>query len=190
MRVARSTGRVVLLPILAVLCSSGCAGARIGGESGACAAVAPAVEVRPARVAPRGEFELRGEGFVGRYYCDDTGSPGSWGERRRNAPDRNIRVELVQGDRSWDLSPLDSDPDFAFRESLMVPTDAEPGAGPSSGPRAATPARSRRRRPSWWWAGGAAERPGASRPTDSVRMTPTRAHPAWAVSWSRGAVSR
>ncbi|MDP9439707.1 MAG: hypothetical protein M3P49_13370 [Actinomycetota bacterium] len=105
-----------LLAWLAVL--SGCAG--LGGSSASCGWDAPRVE--PERARPGEDFVFRGWGFGGG--CDDSNMP-DWPE----PPQQDVRIEMRQGGRTWDLATVDAEapPDFAVEATLGVPEDAEPG---------------------------------------------------------------
>ena len=98
-----------------------------GGGGAACAAALPSLEASPARAAPDGSFRLHGEGFYGDFVCDDTG-PAFLSRPAGGRPTGDIRVEFVQGTRTWTLATVTSDEDLAFdAERLTVPADAAPG---------------------------------------------------------------
>lgn len=109
--------------LLVALCAIAAGCGSIGGGEAACAAMEPRVEAEPARAAPTETFVLLGEGFA-----DYSGRGGLLqGECPRLLPDRGIRVELVQGDKTWELARIDGGEDLAFEAKLEVPADAAPG---------------------------------------------------------------
>lgn len=112
---------LVLLAALYVLTAG-----RDGGGA-ACGATLPSLEAGPARAAPDGSFRLHGEGFYGDFICDDTG-PAFLSRPAGGRPTGGIRVEFVQGTKTWTLATVTSDEDLAFdAERLTVPADASPG---------------------------------------------------------------
>jgi len=77
------------------------------------------LEAEPARVVALGEtFRLHGEGFS----ADCVDNPSA-----REGPDRDVRVELRQGTKTWDLGTVSAEPDDSFEAEFGVPGDAEPG---------------------------------------------------------------
>ena len=106
---------VGLFAWLAVL--SGCAA--LGG-SAACGRGAPSVE--PERARPGEAFVFRGVGFGGG--CDDSNMP-----FRPEPPQQDVRIEMRQGGRTWDLATADAGgpPDYGIETTLEVPQDAESG---------------------------------------------------------------
>lgn len=129
---------------------AGCAAAVQGEqqEEAGCAAPAPVLAAQPAQASPSETFRLKGKHFAGRYVCNDTGRGDSRIEAPRGFPDRGIRIDFVQGTRTWALTTVDSDEDLAFDARLEVPDGAAPGRAvvratsrnPSPGP-AETPFR-------------------------------------------------
>jgi hypothetical protein len=90
----------------------------LGGE---CGQSPPSAE--PSRAAPGETFRLHGGGF--RDGCNDTGWPSL-----REPAQRDIRVEMRQGGRTWTLASglaAGGPPDYAIDLRLRVPSDAEPG---------------------------------------------------------------
>ena len=77
-------------------------------------------DAEPSQAAPGGTFRLHGEGF--RDGCNDTGPP-----FLPEPPQRNIRVEMRQGEDTWRLTTVDADPDYNVGAELEVPAEAEPG---------------------------------------------------------------
>ena len=107
-----------LVIAMVLLCSvaSGCF--PIGGSEDACVAARPDAE--PSQAAPGESFRLHGEGF--RDGCNDTGPP-----FLPEPPQRDIRIEMRQGERTWRLAVVDADPDYTLGTELEVPADAGPG---------------------------------------------------------------
>ena len=114
----KSTPLAASLPLL-LLCAalSGCVP---GGSSAGCARISPDVE--PSRTRPGETFVLRGAGFDGG--CDDSNLPFT-----EDPPQRGVRVEMRQGEKTWPLATVDAGPrpDYAIEEELRVPEDARPG---------------------------------------------------------------
>ena len=116
------------LVLLTALCAvtAGCGGMPGGGEA-ACADHARGLEASPARAAPNEPFQLHGEGFYGEFVCDDSG-PRILSRPSGGRPTDGIRVELVQGSRSWPLATVTSREDLSFDAGgLEVPPEARPG---------------------------------------------------------------
>ena len=112
------------LMLLATLCA---AAAGCGGGSAACSASPPKLEASPAEAAPGGTFGLRGEGFYGDFVCDDSG-PAVLSRPAGGRPTDGIRIEFLQGGRTWTLATVASDEDLRFdTKGLAVPPDAAPG---------------------------------------------------------------
>jgi hypothetical protein len=100
-------------------------GASAASVEGACASPAPILEARPARGAPGDEFGIRGRYFVAGFSaCDDTGS-GS--PAAQTVPARDVRVEFLQGGRTWELGSVPADKGSRIASKLKVPADARPG---------------------------------------------------------------
>ena len=115
---------MLVLALLAVLYAV-TAGRGSGGA--ACAAVRPSLEASRAQAAPGETFRLRGKGFYGDFICDDTGPPVS-SRPAGGRPTGGIRVELLQGTKTWTLATVASDEKLEFdAEGLTVPADAAPG---------------------------------------------------------------
>ena len=102
-----------------LLCAA-LAGCVPGGSSAACGRSLPTLE--PERARPGETVLLRGGGFGGG--CDDSNLP-----FRPKPPQKDIRVEMRQGGKTWPLATLDAGPrpDYAIRKTLRVPEDARPG---------------------------------------------------------------
>lgn len=93
----------------------------LGGSSAACGQSPPSV--KPSRAVPGDNFHLHGGGF--HEGCNDTGLP-----FLREHPQRDIRVEMRQGERSWTLTSglvAGGSPDYDLDVELKVPVDAKPG---------------------------------------------------------------
>lgn len=139
--------KLSLVPILlAALCAiaAGYVGVVDSGQA-ACAAVRPGLEASPAQAVPGEPFRLHGEGFYGDFICDDTGPPVS-SRPAGGRPTDGIRVELLQGTKTWPLATVSSGEGLEFdAESLTVPADAAPGeavvraTSPSVDPRMPAP---------------------------------------------------
>ena len=117
--------------VLAALGSTvaGCAAVgSVDREQAACAVTAPVLEAEPARAAAGGAFELRADGFYEDFVCNDSRSPGERPDEPSGpVPADEVRIELVQGERTWNLSTVSSDEDLAFEVRLEVPDGARPG---------------------------------------------------------------
>ncbi len=126
-----------LVPILlTALCAiaAGYVGVVDSGQA-ACAAVRPSLKASLAQAAPGEPFRLHGEGFYGDFICDDTDPP-VWSRPAGSRPTDGIRVEILQGTKTWTLATMSSGEGLEFdAEGLTVPADATPGR-PSSGPQA------------------------------------------------------
>lgn len=120
--------RALLLMLTGVLCtvSVGC-GRVLEQDTAACAVTRPTLEAEPARAAPEGSFGLRGAGFYGDFVCNDTDPPERPGEPSGPIPDDSVEIQLVQGERTWDLATVASDKDLDFETDLEVPASAQPG---------------------------------------------------------------
>ncbi len=139
--------KLSLVPILlAALCAiaAGYVGVVDSGQA-ACAAVRPSLEASPAQAAPGEPFRLHGEGFYGDFICDDTGPP-VWSRPAGGRPTDGIRVEILQGTKTWILATVSSGEGLEFdAEGLTVPADAAPGeavvraTSPSVDPRMPAP---------------------------------------------------
>ena len=115
--------------LLAASCTvaSGCAGPVEGGGAASCGAAAPRIEASPVQAAPKGTLRLHGEGFYGEFVCNDTGIPNPF-EPSGGRPTDGIRIELVQGARTWTLATVTSGKALSFdAEGLEIPTDAASG---------------------------------------------------------------
>ena len=106
---------------------------------------APDLEVSPAQAAPNEPFRLHGEGFFGDFVCNDTGTPDP-SEPNGGLPTAGIKVEFVQGTRTWTLATVTSDEELSFDAGeLEVPAGVTPGEAivramsPSVGPEASPP---------------------------------------------------
>lgn len=138
------------LPLVPVLLAAFCAAAAgyagtVEGAQAACAASMPSVRASPAEGAPGEPFRLQGEGFYGNFVCDDTGPPVS-SRPQGGRPTDGIRVELLQGTKTWTLATVASGEDLEFDAGgLEVPGDAVPGeaviraTSPSVDPRVPPP---------------------------------------------------
>lgn len=104
---------------LLLLCSVLLAGCAPPGSAG-CARTSP--EVEPSRARPGETFVLRGGGFGGG--CDDSNLT-----FRPDPPQKNVRIEMRQGGKTWPLATADAGgpPDYAIKKTLRVPEDAAPG---------------------------------------------------------------
>ena len=89
-------------------------------SQGACAQLLPSLE--PSQAAPGETFRIHGgDGGFGSA-CNDSPQANEVG-----SPERNIRIELQQGDNVWHLNTVDALPDYTLDAWLVVPTVAEPG---------------------------------------------------------------
>lgn len=121
--VARPLGILVAAALAATLLS-GCA---VGSSQAGCAAPLPTIEASPQRAAPGEPITLRGEGFVGRFVCDDTG-PGVLEDDTRAHGARDIRLEYRQNGKTWKLDTTDAGRKLGFETRVEVPADARPGS--------------------------------------------------------------
>ena len=115
-----------LMLLLALLCviAAGCGGGIRGGQAGSCGAAGPRIEASPAKAAPSDTFRLRGTDFAN-Y---SSSSSASQQECPRPLPVEGIRIEFVQGSRTWTLATVTSPEDLRVdAEVLTVPADAAPG---------------------------------------------------------------
>lgn len=97
-----------------------------GSSAAACASLEPILEARPARGAPGDEFSIRGRYFVaGLSVCDDTGSGSP--AAAQTVPARDVRVEFVQGKRTWELGSVEANKVSRIATKLEVPEDARSG---------------------------------------------------------------
>ena len=113
--------------LLATLCAAavGYAGT-VEGAQAACGASMPRLEASPIRAAPGETLRIHGEGFYGDFVCDDTVPFPSRPQGGR--PTDGLRVELLQGTRTWTLATVASDEKLEFEaEKLTVPSDVAPG---------------------------------------------------------------
>ena len=118
----------IAFTLLAAFCAAaaGYAGLVESGHA-ACAASRPTLEARPAQAAPSEPLNLHGEGFFGDFICDDTGPP-ILSRPTGGRPTDGIRVELLQGTKTWTLATVASDKNLRFdAKGLTVPADAAPG---------------------------------------------------------------
>ncbi len=120
-RIAGPFGILAVTALAALL--PGCA---VGSSQAACAAPLPTVEVSPQRAAPGGQITLRGDGFVGRLFCDDTG-PGVFEDDTRAYGARDIRLEYRQDGKTWKLGTADAGRKLGFETRVEVPEEARPG---------------------------------------------------------------
>ncbi len=105
---------------------SGASSSAGSGSAAACATPAPILEARPSRGAPGNEFSIRGRYFVAGFsVCDDTGSGSP--AAAQTVPARDVRVEFVQGKRTWELGSVEADKGSRIATELEVPEDARPG---------------------------------------------------------------
>lgn len=124
--------RKVKLSLATVLLATFCAAAagyagKVEGAQAACAAGMPRLEASPMQTAPGQALRLHGQGFFGDFVCDDTG-PAFLSRPAGGRPTGDIRVEFVQGTRTWTLATVASDEKLEFdAEGLTVPADAAPG---------------------------------------------------------------
>lgn len=106
--------------------TAGCSGT-LGGSQAECGGPAATLEASPARAAPGEPIRLHGEGFYGDFVCDDNG-PEILSRPAGGRFTDGIRVEFVQGTRTWSLATVTSDEDLGFdARSLKVPFEAKPG---------------------------------------------------------------
>ncbi len=121
--------KLSLVPILlAALCAiaAGYVGVVDSGQA-ACAAVRPSLEASPAQAASRRAVPPPRRGLYGDFICDDTGPP-VWSRPAGGRPTDGIRVELLQGTKTWTLATVSSGEGLEFdAEGLTVPADAAPG---------------------------------------------------------------
>ena len=97
-----------------------------GSSAAACASPEPTLEARPAGGAPGDEFSIRGRYFIAGFsVCDDTGSGSP--AAAQAVPARDVRVEFVQGKRTWELGSVEADKGSRIATKLEVPVDAKPG---------------------------------------------------------------
>lgn len=144
-----ATSSLVLVLVLLAAVYAVTAG-RGGGGGAACADHASGLEASPARAAPNEPFRLHGEGFYGDFVCDDSG-PQLLSRPAGGRPTDGIRVEFIQGTRTWTLATVASGEDLTFDAGgLEVPAGTAPGeaivraTSPSTGsggipPRAEAP---------------------------------------------------
>jgi hypothetical protein len=127
----RGLTKTPVVVLFLLLCSSllaGCAEeatrpTTTSGSSGSSAACGQGLpEVEPSRAAPGEAFRLSGGGFGGG--CDDSNLP-----FRPDPPQQDIRIEMRQGGKAWDLATVDAGgpPRYAIDVRLRVPEGAEPG---------------------------------------------------------------
>ena len=115
---------VLVLVLLAALWAV--AAGRGSGCDAACAAEASDLQASPTQAVPGELFRLRGEGFYGDFVCDDGG--GLLSRPAGGRPTHGIRVEFLQGTKTWTLTTVASGEDLGFDASgLEVPAGARPG---------------------------------------------------------------
>ncbi len=105
--------------LLCLALLSGCS--LLGGSSASCGQDLPRVE--PSRLDPGETFRLHGGGF--RDGCNDSNLPFGKEPARQD-----IRVEMRQGGKSWNLASglaAGDPPDYILDVKLKVPARAEPG---------------------------------------------------------------
>lgn len=115
---------IVVAALAVAVLLSGCA---VGSSQAACATEAPEIEVTPQRVAPGQPFTLRGENFIGRFVCDDTGPDVPERDGTQAFPSRDVRLEFRQGEKTWKLETVDAGRSLGFETRVEVPEDARPG---------------------------------------------------------------
>jgi hypothetical protein len=97
-----------------------------GSSAAACASPEPILEARPARGASGDEFSIRGRYFVAGFsVCDDTGTESD--PSAQTVPARDVRVEFLQGGRTWELGSVKADKGSRIATQLEVPAGARPG---------------------------------------------------------------
>lgn len=91
------------------------ASAASASAEGACFSPEPILEAQPSRGAPGDEFGIRGKNFDANLRdCDDD-------------PARDVRVEFLQGGRTWQLGSVEAYKGSRIAAKLEVPTNARPG---------------------------------------------------------------
>ena len=121
-----ATPALILVLVLLAALWAVAAGRGSGGDA-ACAAVASDLEASPAQAAPGELFRLHGEGFYGDFVCDDQGIA-LFSRPAGGRPTDGIRVEFLQGTKTWTLATVSSGEDLTFDAvGLHVPAGASPG---------------------------------------------------------------
>jgi len=93
---------------------SGASAASASAE-GACFSPEPILEAQPSRGAPKDRFGIRGRNFDADVRdCGDD-------------PARSVRVEFLQGGRTWELGTVEASKGSRLAARLEVPADARPG---------------------------------------------------------------
>ena len=105
--------------------------------TGEAACEAPRISVIPTTGSPGSNLIVSGEGWAAE--CNDTISCQTGQqctEPPPSPPSKAIAITLKQGDRSWPLATVDAAPDYAFKVSSSIPSDAQPGAATIEAPPA------------------------------------------------------
>lgn len=110
-----SSSVLLVLCAVCVIIVGGCL-----SQGGACAQLLPSLE--PSQAVPGETFRIHGgDGGFGAP-CNDSPLANEIG-----SPERNIRIELRQGDSVWYLDTVNALPDYTLDAGLAVPTAAKPG---------------------------------------------------------------
>ena len=89
-------------------------------SQGGCARELPRLE--PSQAAPGETFRMYGGSGGFGAPCNDNPEANESG-----SPERNIRIELQQGDKVWLLDTVDALPDYTLDAEFTVPPAAKPG---------------------------------------------------------------
>lgn len=109
-----SSSFLLILCNISVITVSGCF------SQGACVQELPGLE--PSQAAPGETFRIYGGNGGFGAPCNDSPQANESG-----SPERNIRIELRQGDSVWHLDTVNALPDHTLDAQLVVPTVAKPG---------------------------------------------------------------